>query len=103
MTLKKITEMLKATGFPVAYRSFKTKQKLPYICILIPGSNNFIADGKVYHRKNRLHIELYTEDKNEAAETAVENVLDAAEMVWEKSEVYIQSEQMLQTIYETEV
>lgn len=103
MTLKNIIKMLKATGFPVAYRSFKTKQNLPYICVLMPRSNNFIADGKVYLKRNRLHIELYTEEKNEEAETAVENILDAAELVWEKSEVYIQSERMLQIIYETEV
>lgn len=40
----------------------------PFICYLLPGSNNFSADGKVYYKINEVHIELYTDLKDLAAE-----------------------------------
>ena len=43
---------------------------------LLPGSNNFAADGKVYHKINEVRIELYTDFKDTSIEEKVTTVLD---------------------------
>lgn len=103
MTLEQIITMLQATDYPVAYRSFKTKQNTPYICVVLQYSNNFVADGRVYLSVNHVQIELYTDKKDTEAEARVENLLNNAEIVWSKSETYIQTEKVFQIIYEIEV
>lgn len=102
-TLEKMKNILETTGLPVAYYAFPEGEAppLPFICYLVSGSNNFIADGAVYHKIDRLQVELYTEVKDPAAEEAVEGVL--ASFVWEKTETYIDSEKCYQIMYEIEV
>lgn len=101
--LERIRELLETTGFPVAYYSFPEEEAppLPFICYLVSGSNNFLADGAVYHKIDRLQVELYTEVKDPSAEDAVEEAL--ASFVWEKTETYIDSEKCYQILYEIEV
>jgi len=36
----------------------------PFICYLLPGSDNFSADGWVYFRISEVRIELYTDRKD---------------------------------------
>ena len=50
----------------------------PFICYLLPGSDNFSADGRVYFRISEVRIELYTDRKDPGAEALVETVLDDA-------------------------
>ena len=71
----------------------------PFICYLLPGSNNFSADGKVYHKINEVHIELYTDLKDLAVEQQVEDVLDEYEIFYNKSEVWIESEKLYEVLY----
>ena len=71
----------------------------PFICYLLPGSNNFSADGKVYHKINEVHIELYTDLKDLAVEQQVEDVLDEHEIFYNKSEVWIESEKLYEVLY----
>ena len=55
------------------------KQKAPespFICNLLPGSDNFAADGKVYFKINEVRIELYTDKKDVSVEKQVEDALD---------------------------
>ena len=103
MTLEQIKSMLRATGFPVAYHSFKTKQTVPYICFLLPYDNIVYADDTVHHTIKHLQIELYTAEKNPQAEEKLQQVLQDAGLVWDRSETYIQTEKIFQIIYETEV
>ena len=50
MTLEELAEMLEKTGFPFAYDHFAEGESPdpPFICYLLPGSDNFAADGRVY-------------------------------------------------------
>ena len=50
MTLEELAEMLEKTGFPFAYDHFAEGESPdpPFICYLLPGSDNFSADGRVY-------------------------------------------------------
>ncbi|MES1051873.1 hypothetical protein FOA24_21870, partial [Bacillus thuringiensis] len=47
----------------------------PYICFLVDGSANVMADNKVYHKINDVNIELYTTKKDLVAEAKLEKVL----------------------------
>ena len=51
----------------------------PFICYLLLGSNNFAADGRVYHKINEVRIELYTDFKD----TSLEEVWIEEEKLYE--------------------
>ena len=105
MTIENLVEMLQKTGIPFAYDHFAEGEspKPPFICYLLPGSNNFAADGKVYFRINQVRIELYTDSKDLSVERKVEMVLDESGIFYNKSEVWIQSEKLYEVLYSFEV
>ena len=105
MTIENLVEMLQKTGIPFAYDHFAEGEspEPPFICYLLPGSNNFAADGKVYFKINQVRIELYTDSKDLAVERKVEMVLDESGIFYNKSEVWIQSEKLYEVLYSFEV
>ena len=105
MTIENLVEMLQETGIPFAYDHFAEGEspEPPFICYLLPGSNNFAADGKVYFRINQVRIELYTDSKDLSVERKVEMVLDESGIFYNKSEVWIQSEKLYEVLYSFEV
>lgn len=105
MNYDEIKTMVDQIGIPAAYHHFEVENAInpPFICWLIPGSNNFSADGVVYHEINILNIELYTEKKDVEYEKKVEDVLNQNEIFWEKFETYIESENLYEVLYEMEV
>ena len=105
--MDRITEILKAAGFPFAYDHFAEGESPspPFICYMLPESDNFSADGRVYLKVSVVHIELYTDEKSPAAEEILENVLTEHGIFYDKSEVWIESESLYEVLYtfETEV
>ena len=101
MTLEELAGMLEKTGFPFAYDHFAEGESPdpPFICYLLPGSDNFAADGRVYFRISEVRIELYTDRKDLGAEALVETVLDDAGIFYNKSEAWIQSEKLYEVLY----
>ena len=93
--------MLEEMGLPFAYHHFAEGESPvpPFICYLLPGSNNFSADGKVYYKINEVHIELYTDLKDLAVEQGVEAVLDEHGVFYNKYEVWIESEKLYEVLY----
>lgn len=67
---------------------------------LLPGSNNFAADGKVYHKINEVRIELYTDFKDTSIEEKVTTVLDRHGIFYEQSEVWIEEEKLYSVAFE---
>ena len=104
MTLEELARMLEKTGFPFAYDHFAEGESTdpPFICYLLPGSDNFAADGRVYFRISEVRIELYTDRKDPGAEALVETVLDDAGIFYNKSEAWIQSEKLYEVLYSME-
>jgi len=45
-------------------------------------------------------VELYTTNKDPAAEALIEGLFDANDIYWEKTEMYIDSEGLYQVLYE---
>ena len=105
MLITDIKNMLAQTRLSATYYSWPEKQapQLPYLVWYLPSSDNFAADDKVYKHIETLHVELYTETKDFATEQAVEAVLDANGMVWERQESYIDEEHMYEVPYIMEV
>ncbi|PEN09670.1 hypothetical protein [Bacillus pseudomycoides] len=106
MTLAEFKKILDATGYPVAYSHFTATSDNPvpappYICFVVNGSSNMMADNKVYQKINDVSIELYTLRKDLATEAKLEKVLDDLEIPYESFEVFIESEKLYQKIYET--
>ena len=50
-----------------------------------------------------LQLELYSETRDLSVERRIEHMLDDNDLVYRKSEVYIESEQLYEIIYEMEV
>ena len=105
MTMEELVAMLQKMGIPFAYDHFAEGEspEPPFICYLIPGSNNFAADGKVYFKINQVRIELYTDSKDLVVERKVEMVMDESGIFYNKSEVWIQSEKLYEVLYSFEV
>ena len=105
MTLEELAGMLEKAGFPFAYDHFAEGESPdpPFICYLLPGSDNFAADGRVYFRISEVRIELYTDRKDPGAEALVETVLDDAGIFYNKSEAWIQSEKLYEVLYSMEL
>ena len=99
--LNEFLERIKTVKLPYTYRFFREKTELPYLCYQFTGSNNFMADGIVYQKINRIRLELYTEIKDLDLEDKVEEAISL--YPWQKTENYIDSEKCYQIIYEIEV
>ena len=103
--MEQIVKILEETELPFAYNHFAEGESPdpPFICYLVPNSDNFAADGRVYYKINELHIELYTDCKDLSAEQKLEDVLDANGIYYEKSEVWIESEKLYEVLYTFEM
>ena len=103
--MDKVVSIINEMNIPFAYDHFSEGESPdpPFICYLLPGSDNFSADGLVYHKLQTVHIELYTDRKDPDTETAVETVLDNNHIFYNKSEVWIPSEKLYEVIYSFEM
>ena len=105
MTIENLVEMLQELKIPFAYDHFAEGEspEPPFICYLLPGSNNFAADGRVYFKLNEVRIEMYTDFKDISLESRLEDVLDGREIFYNKSETWIQSEKLYEVMYSFEM
>ena len=105
MTIENLVEMLQEMEIPFAYDHFAEGEspEPPFICYLIPSSDNFAADGRVYFKLNEVRIEMYTDFKDPSLESRVEDVLDRHEIFYNKSETWIQSEKLYEVMYSFEM
>ncbi|MBO4914249.1 MAG: hypothetical protein J5449_03500 [Oscillospiraceae bacterium] len=97
--------VLAEIGLPFAYHHFAEGESPapPFICYLTPESDNFAADGRVYHRLGAFHIELYSDRKDPELETRVEAALDARGVFYNKTETWIESEKLYEVLYQFEL
>ena len=103
--MDKILSILNALGIPFAYDHFAQGESPdpPFICYLIPGTNNFSADGVAYYKINQFNIELYTDLKDLSLERKIEEALDEASIFFNKSETWIESESLYEVLYTFEM
>jgi hypothetical protein len=102
---KTLFNLLKSTGLPVAYHHFPEDEnfpppKPPYIVYLFSFSSNFSADNRVYSQQPNYQVELYTTEKDPVSEKLIEDLFDEHDIHWDKTETYIESEDLYQVLYE---
>ena len=100
-----LIRLLEETGIPFAYDHFAEGESPdpPFICYLLPQSDNFSADGKVYLKVSSVNIELYTDSKDLSVEQKLEAVLDTHGIFYDKTEVWIESEKLYEVLYSFEM
>ena len=105
MTKATVVQMIMRMGLPYAYDHFAEGEspEPPFLVYLYPSSNNFAADGIVYHKRDRLHIELYTDKKDPDLEDRIESVINGYGLFFNKSETWIPSEKLYEVLYQMEV
>ena len=104
MTLKNLKDALESiTGFDkkVAYRAFPVGKApaLPFICYLATETDNFDADNTVYQVMQNVDVELYTAKKSEATEALIEAKFAELNIVWNKYEEWIDTQEFYQITY----
>ena len=99
--MQDLMDLLSEISLPFAYDHFAEGEspEPPFITFLIPGTDNFSADGVVYLKVDVVHIELYTDEKNSEMEARVEAVLDNHGIFYEKSEVWIEEEKLYEVLW----
>ena len=105
MTYKEVATIIESIDLPFAYYQFPENTELapPFICFFFTADDDFIADDKNYVGVSRLVIELYTDEKDFTLEGEVEQMLRNNNIVYIKTETYIDSERMWMIVYESEV
>ena len=105
MTRAEIKAMVKSIGLPCAYYQFQkdTPQVPPYVVWIFGRNTDVMADDENYVDKEILGIELYTKYRDFEPEAAVEAVLKSNGFAWDKEPNFIESEQIWQIAYESEV
>ena len=100
-----LVKLLEETGIPFAYDHFAEGESPnpPFICYILPQSDNFSAVGKVYLKVSSVNIELYTDSKDVAVEQTLEAVLDTHGIFCDKTEVWIESEKLYEVLYSFEM
>lgn len=101
LNVDRLKEILKQTGFPVAYDHFISDPAIPFILFRRAHAANVYADNRVYVRANKWEVILVTEKKSSAAERTLESTFDEWEICWEVAdEFFVKEERIYQTIYE---
>ena len=97
-----LVKIIEEIGIPFAYDHFAEGESPapPFLCYLLPGSDNFAADGRVYYKMSEVRIELYTDFKDVALEEKVTAVLDNHGIFYEQSEVWIEEEKLYEVAFE---
>lgn len=99
--MDELIQILTESGLPFAYDHFAEGEapEPPFICYLLPASDNFAADGAVYYKVSEVNIELYTDCKDLSVERKLETVLDRHGIFYEKTETWIESERLYEVLY----
>ena len=100
--MDELVKIIEEMGSPFAYDHFAEGESPdpPFLCYLLPGSDNFAADGRVYYKMSEVRIELYTDFKDVSLEEKVTAVLDSHGIFYEQSEVWIEEEKLYEVAFE---
>lgn len=105
MKLKELYTLLETSGIPFAYYQWERggAPPPPFGVYFLPESDFVYADDSVYFPRYSLVIEIYTKQKDPTIERKIETLLEENDFVYSKYESYIESEEVYQIRYNTEV
>ena len=103
MTYLDIIAGMTSIGLPCAYYEWDVAPPLPYTLIVHTDNEDLMADNHNYQDVGNYRLELYTAIKHPPTEKKVEQWLKDHRMPYDKTEVFLDSEDMFQIIYEFQI
>lgn len=103
MTLQELKKRCNDKGFRYAYGKFKKPTEPPHLVATTVGTDNFMADNKVYYSKIPIQLDYTYIDKNIEEQNKIENEI-LGDIAWNKTdETYLQDEDVWQVSYFFEI
>lgn len=103
MTLEELKQRCENAGFKYAYGQFKKATEPPHLVAIATGTDNFMADNKVYSKDTPIQLDYTYLVKDLAIQNKIEDeILD--DIAWNKSdETYLADEEVWQVSYFFEI
>lgn len=105
MNLEKLIEILKTTGFEVAYDHFQMDEppQIPYLTVEVTNTDNAYADNTVWATIAHYEVQLCNNKKDPNAEKKLTDVLNANNICWQMTnEDYVNADEIYVNYYEFE-
>lgn len=103
MTLEELKQKCKKAGFKYAYGQFKRATEPPHLVAIATGTDNFMADNKVYLKKIPIQLDYTYLTKDIDMQNKIENEI-LGDIAWNKSdETYLTDEEVWQVSYFFEI
>ena len=103
MTLAELKTRCENEGFKYAYGKFKKPTEPPHLVAIITGTDNFMADNKVYLKGTPIQLDYTYLVKDLTMQNKIEdNIL--GDIPWNKTEeIYLTDEEVWQVSYFFEI
>lgn len=103
MTLQELKQRSEKAGFKYAYGQFKRATEPPHLVAIATGTDNFMADNKVYLKKIPIQLDYTYLVKDLTMQNKIEdNIL--GDIPWNKTdETYLSDEDVWQVSYFFEI
>lgn len=99
MTLEELKTKCEKAGFKYAYGRFLKATEPPHLVAITTGTNNFMADNKVYKKDTPIKLDYTYITKDLTKEEKIENEI-LGDIPWNKTdETYLSDEQVWQVSY----
>lgn len=103
MTLKELKQRCENAGFKYAYGQFKKATEPPHLVAMSTGTDNFMADNKVYLKDTPIQLDYTYLTKDVKMEDKIEDEI-LGDMAWNKSdETYLTDQKVWQVSYFFEI
>lgn len=103
MTLEELKQRCENVGFKYAYGQFKKATEPPHLVAISTGTDNFMADNKVYSKDTPIQLDYTYLVKDLAMQNKIENEI-LGDIAWNKSdETYLTDEEVWQVSYFFEI
>lgn len=101
MSRKTVKQAITAANLPSAHMAFPegSAPDLPWCCFGLDSLSGFDADNTVFAKTKHWWIELYQRTSDETVESALETQIQNTFGPFNKTEVWIDSESVIQTTY----
>ena len=103
MTLQELKQRSEKAGFKYAYGRFKRATEPPHLVAIATGTDNFMADDKVYLKNTPIQLDYTYLTKDIDMQNKIENEI-LGDIAWNKSdETYLTDEEVWQVSYFFEI
>lgn len=103
MTYMDVIVGMESIGLPCVYHKWSKAPPLPYTVILHTDNGDMMADNHNYLEIGNYQLELYTAIKHPPTEKKVEQWLKDHRIPYDKTEVFLDSEDMFQVVYDIQL